>query len=193
MPEFYLPFTQEPDRRLNVVVRTASEKLAGLDNSARGTIQEIDRDIYVPQLEPLENLIGVTLAQPRFNMMLLGAFADVAMMLAAIGIYGVIAYTVAQRTREFGIRMALGAQRRDMLQMILRQSFSVVAIGLIIGLFAALTLTRLMASLLYGVSAHDFSIYALVLFVLSAAALFASYLPARRAMNVDPMVALRYE
>jgi len=89
--------------------------------------------------------------------------------------------------------MALGAQRSDMLQMILRQSFSVVAIGLAIGLLAALALTRLMASLLYGVSAHDFSIYAFVLFVLSAAALVASYLPARRAMKVDPMVALRYE
>src|SRR5205823_4526784 len=143
------------------------------DNSARTAIQEIDRDVYVPPLEPLKSLIGVTLTQPRFNMMLLGAFAGVAMMLAAIGIYGVIAYTVAQRTREFGIRMALGAQRRDMLQMILRQSLSVVAIGLVIGLFAALALTRLMASLLYGVSAHDFSIYALVLFVLSAAARFA--------------------
>ena len=126
-------------------------------------------------------------------MMLLGTFAAVAMILAAIGIYGVIAYTVAQRTKEIGIRMALGAQRHDMLQMILRQSFGVVAIGLVIGLFAALALTRLMASLLYGVSAHDFSIYVLVLFVLSAAALFASYLPARRAMNVDPTVALRYE
>ena len=125
--------------------------------------------------------------------MLLGAFAAVALTLAAIGIYGVIAYTVTQRTKEFGIRMALGAQRRDMLQMILRQSFSVVAIGLGIGLLAALALTRLMASLLYGVSAHDLSIYALVLFVLSVAALIASYLPARRAMNVDPMVALRYE
>jgi putative ABC transport system permease protein len=124
---------------------------------------------------------------------LLGCFAGVAMILAAIGIYGVIAYSVAQRTKEIGIRMALGAQRRDMLEMILRQSFSVVAIGLAIGLCAALALTRLMASLLYGVSAHDFSIYAFVLFVLSAAALVASYLPARRAMNVDPMVALRYE
>ncbi len=193
MPEFYVPFVQQPDRRLNVVLRTAGEKLAGLDHSIRGAIHAIDGDIYVPQLKPLETLIGVTLAQPRFNMMLLGAFAGVAMLLAAIGIYGVIAYTVAQRTREFGIRMALGAQRRDMLQMILRQSFSVVAIGLVIGVLAALALTRLMASLLYGVSAHDFSIYALVLFVLSAAALVASYLPARRAMNVDPMVALRYE
>jgi len=176
-----------------LVLRTSSEKLAGLENSARGAIQEIDRDIYVPHLEPLEKLIGITLAQPRFNMMLLAAFAAVAMTLAAIGIYGVIAYTVTQRTKEFGIRMALGAQRRDMLQMILRQSLSVVAIGLAVGLLAALALTRLMASLLYGVSAHDFSIYALVLFVLSVAALIASYLPARRAMNVDPMVALRYE
>lgn len=193
LPEFYVPFAQQPERRLNLVLRTASEKLAGVDSAARHVIQEIDPDVYAPQLEPLEELIAVTLAQPRFNMMLLGAFAGVAMLLAAIGIYGVIGYTVAQRTREFGIRMALGAQRTDMLQMILRQSFSVVAIGLVIGLLAALGLTRLMASLLYGVSAHDFSIYALVVFLLSAAALLASYLPARRAMNVDPMVALRYE
>jgi putative ABC transport system permease protein len=176
-----------------LVLRTSSEKLTGLENSARGAIHEIDRDIYVPHLKPLEELIGITLAQPRFNMMLLGVFAGVAMTLAAIGIYGVIAYSVTQRTKEFGIRMALGAQRSDMLQMILRQSFSVVVIGLAIGLLAALALTRLMSSLLYGVSAHDFSIYALVLFVLSAAALVASYLPARRAMKVDPMVALRYE
>jgi putative ABC transport system permease protein len=174
-------------------LRTSSEKLTGLENSARGAIHEIDRDVYVPHLAPLEELIGITLAQPRFNMMLLGVFAGVAMTLATIGIYGVIAYTVTQRTKEFGIRMALGAQRSDMLQMILRQSFSVVAIGLAIGLLAALAFTRLMSSLLYGVSAHDFSIYALVLFVLSAAALVASYLPARRAMKVDPMVALRYE
>ena len=193
IPEFYIPFAQDPDRRMYLVLRTSSEKLTGLENSARGAIHEIDRDIYVPHLKPLEELIGITLAQPRFNMMLLGVFAGVAMTLAAIGIYGVIAYTVTQRTKEFGIRMALGAQRSDMLQMILRQSFSVVAIGLAIGLLAALALTRLMASLLYGVSAHDFSIYALVLFVLSAAALVASYLPARRAMKVDPMVALRYE
>src|SRR5438067_2250444 len=167
IPEFYIPFAQDPDRRMYLVLRTSSEKLTGLENSARGAIHEIDPDIYVPHLKPLEELIGITLAQPRFNMMLLGVFAGVAMTLAAIGIYGVIAYTVTQRTKEFGIRMALGAQRSDMLQMILRQSFSVVAIGLAIGLFAALALTRLMASLLYGVSAHDFSIYALVLFVLS--------------------------
>src|SRR4029453_5383689 len=148
---------------------------------------------YIPKIETLKQRIGTTLAQPRFNMMLLGAFAGVAMVLAAIGIYGVIAYSVAQRTKEIGIRMALRAQRRDMLQMILWQSFSLVGIGLLAGLLSALALTRLMASLLYGVTAHDLSIYTIVMIVLSSAALLASYFPARRAMQVDPMVALRYE
>ncbi|PYI77647.1 MAG: hypothetical protein DMF04_05815, partial [Verrucomicrobia bacterium] len=193
IPEFYIPFAQDPDRRMDLVLRTSVAGLSGLQNAVRNVIHEIDPDIYVPKLQPVEHLITGTLSQPRFNMIVLGCFAGVAMILAAIGIYGVIAYSVAQRTKEIGIRMALGAQRTDMLQMVLRQSFSVVAIGLAIGLFAALALTRLMASLLYGVSAHDFSIYALVLFVLSFAALVASYLPARRAMNIDPMVALRYE
>jgi Acidobacterial duplicated orphan permease len=193
IPEFYIPFAQDPDRRINLVLRTRVPDLAGLENAVRNTIHEIDHDVYMPKLQPLEQLITGTLAQPRFNMMLLGCFAAVAMILAAIGIYGVIAYGVAQRTREIGIRMALGAQRRDMLEMILRQSFTIVGIGLAIGLFGALATTRLMASLLYGVSAHDLSIYGTVLIVLSSAALVASYVPARRAMNVDPMVALRYE
>jgi putative ABC transport system permease protein len=115
------------------------------------------------------------------------------MILAAIGIYGVIAYSVAQRTKEIGIRMALGAQRSDMLQMVLRESFSLVGIGLLAGLLSALMLTRLMESLLYGVAAHDAWTYAIVLLLLSSAAFLASYFPARRAMRVDPMVALRYE
>jgi putative ABC transport system permease protein len=114
-------------------------------------------------------------------------------VLAAIGIYGVIAYSVAQRTREIGIRMALGAQRTQMLQMILRQSLSVVAIGLTTGLLAAFGTTRLLASLLYGVGANDIVTYASVVFLLGGAALLASYIPARRAMKVDPMIALRYE
>jgi putative ABC transport system permease protein len=126
-------------------------------------------------------------------MMLLAVFAGVAMILAAIGIYGVIAYSVAQRTREIGIRMALGAQRTDMLSMILRQSLTLVAIGLGIGLIASFAGTRLLKSLLYGVGAADVATYALVVLVLGGAALLASYIPARRAMRVDPMVALRYE
>jgi ABC-type antimicrobial peptide transport system permease subunit len=126
-------------------------------------------------------------------MILLGSFAAVALVLAAIGIYGVIAYSVAQRTREIGIRMALGAQRRDVLRMILRQSMLIIGMGLVIGLFGAFALTRWMGSLLYGVGAHDLSIHGLVLIVLAGAGLIASYIPARRAMAVDPIVALRYE
>ena len=193
IPEFYVPFEQDPDRRMHIVLRTSLEKLSGLETAMRNAIHEVDRDIYFPGLTPMPQLIGTTLAQPRFNMMLLGCFAGVAMVLAAIGIYGVIAYTVAQRTKEIGIRMALGAQKIDMLTMILRQSFTVIGIGLLVGLFGALAVTRLMSSLLYGVSANDLSIYAVVTIVLSGAALVATYLPARRAMAVDPMVALRYE
>src|ERR1043166_3928512 len=119
----------------------------------------MDRDVFVPEFVPFTDLIGGTLAQPRFNMVLLGSFAGVAMMLAAIGIYGVMAYSVAQRTREIGIRMALGAQRADVLRMILRQSMFVIGTGLIIGLCGAFGLTHWMESLLYGVSAHDLSIH----------------------------------
>ena len=193
LPEFYIPASQDPQRRMDVVIRTTASDPVGLQTSLRNIVHEFDKDLFVPTLEPLEKRIGVTLSQPRFNMLLLGAFAGVALMLAAIGIYGVIAYTVAQRTKEIGIRMALGAQRIDMLTMILRQSFVVIGIGLVTGILGALAVTRLMSSLLYGVSASDLSIYAIVTIVLSGAALIATYFPARRAMAVDPMVALRYE
>jgi putative ABC transport system permease protein len=193
LPEFYIPASQDPSRRMDVVIRTAASAPSGLQASLRNIVHEFDKDLFVPTLEPLEKRIGVTLAQPRFNMFLLGTFAGVAMILAAIGIYGVIAYSVAQRTKEIGIRMALGAQKIDMLTMILRQSVAVIGIGLLTGLFGALAATRLMSSLLYGVSATDVSIYAIVTIVLSGAALIATYFPARRAMAVDPMVALRHE
>jgi putative ABC transport system permease protein len=192
LPEFYIPASQDPQRRMDVVIRTAADP-AGLQTALRNIVHEFDRYLFVPTLEPLEKHIGATLAQPRFNMMLLGCFAGVAMILAAIGIYGVIAYSVAQRTKEIGIRMALGAQKIDMLTMILRQGFAVIGIGLLAGLFGALGVTRLMSRLLYGVSANDISIYAIVTVVLSAAALIATYFPARRAMAVDPMEALRHE
>ena len=193
LPEFYIPASQDPSRRMDVVIRTTAIEPTGIQASLRNIVHEFDKDLFVPILEPLERRIGTTLAQPRFNMMLLGCFAGVAMILAAIGIYGVIAYTVAQRTKEIGIRMALGAQRIDMLRMIMRQSFAVIGIGLAAGILGALAVTRLMSSLLYGVSTHDVSIYAIVTIILSAAALIATWLPARRAMSVDPMVALRYE
>jgi len=193
LPEFYIPAAQDPNRRMDVVIRAAASDPVGLQTSLRNIVHEFDKDLFVPTLEPLEKHIGVTLAQPRFNMMLLGTFAGVAMVLAAIGIYGVIAYSVAQRTKEIGIRMALGAQKFDMLSLILRQSLVVVGIGLIVGLVSSLITTRLMSSLLFGVSANDFTTYAIVLALLAIAALIASYLPARRAMNVDPVEALRHE
>jgi putative ABC transport system permease protein len=192
-PEYYLPLEQNPTRGMPLVFRTSAANLAGLRASFRRTIQSIDRDLFVPELLPLEKLIAGTLAQPRFSTMLLGTFAALALVLAAIGIYGVIAYSVAQRTREIGIRMALGAQRADVLKMILRQSMIIIGIGLALGLFGAFALTRWMGSLLYDVSAHDLSIHGLVLILLGGAGLIASYIPARRAMAVDPMVALRYE
>ena len=193
IPEFYIPFEQDPDRRMHIVLRTALDKLSGLETAARNAIHEVDGDIYFPGLTPLPQLIGTTLAQPKFNMMLLGCFAGVAMVLAAIGIYGVIAYSVAQRTREIGIRMALGAQKVDMLTMILRQSFALVLAGAALGILASIGLTRLIGTMLYGVRATDVLTYAGVVGVLVVAAAFASYIPARRAMKVDPMVALRYE
>jgi putative ABC transport system permease protein len=193
LPEFYVPATQQPERRMDIVLRTSAPQLSGLDASIRNIVHEFDKDIYVPRLRPMESLLLESLAQPRFNMLLLGTFAGAAMVLAAIGIYGVIAYSVAQRTKEIGIRMALGAQRADMLRMILRQSLTIVGIGLAIGLVSSLVVTRLMAALLFGVGSTDLFTHATVLFLLAFAALLASYIPARRAMNVDPIVALRYE
>jgi len=189
----YVPFSQDPSRSLDIVLRVASTNLVGLNGNVKRAVHEVDKDLYVPTLEPMMVFLETQLARPRFNMMLLAVFAAVAMVLAAIGIYGVIAYSVTQRTREIGIRMALGAQKTQMLGMVLRQSMVLVAIGLVIGFLVALGATRVMATLLYGVSANDLSIYAVVIALLSAAAFLASYVPARRAMKVDPMVALRYE
>jgi putative ABC transport system permease protein len=193
LPEFYQPFAQSPARRMWLVLRTATDGVAGMQTAITRLVHELDPDVFVGEATPMQNLLGQQLARPKFNMMLLGVFAAVAMVLAAIGIYGVIAYSVTQRTREIGIRMALGAQRTDMLGMVLRQSLTVVVIGIAVGLVAAFAATRLLASLLYGVGANDLLTYAAVVFLLGAAALLASYIPARRAMKVDPMIALRYE
>ncbi len=192
-PEFYVPIGQDPQRSLDFVFRTSVANPAGLNMAVRNAVHEVDKDLFVAAFEPMEKFLSLQLAQPRFNMMLLVAFAGVAMLLAAIGIYGVIAYSVTQRTREIGIRMALGAQKGQMLGMMLRQSLTLVVIGLVVGLLAAAAATRLLAALLYGVGANDLATYGVVVGLLGGAALLASYIPARRAMRVDPMVALRYE
>ena len=191
--EYYLPFAQAPDRYSDIVVRTSEPPPAGLETMIRRAVHEIDAQQFIPTLKPLPELVSATLSQSRFNTALLGTFAAVAILLAAVGIYGVIAYNVTQRTKEIGIRMALGAQRRKMLTMILRQSLTMAAIGIGVGLLGAFAATRLLSALLFGVGTTDLLTFGAVIILLGAAALFAALLPARRAMKVDPVIALRYE
>ena len=143
--------------------------------------------------ESEEEVVARSIASQRFSLILLGAFAGLALLLAGIGIYGVLSYLVGQRTREIGVRMALGAQRLDVLRMVLGHGARMTMVGAAIGLVAALALTRLMASMLFGVRPTDPVTFAAVAVLLCGIALFACYLPARRAAKVDPMVALRYE
>ena len=191
--EFYLPFAQAPDRYSDIVVRTSEPPPASLETMIRRAVHEIDAQQFIPTLKPLPELVSATLSQSRFNTALLGVFAAVAIILAAVGIYGVIAYNVTQRTKEIGIRMALGAQRRQMLTMILHQSMTMAAIGIGVGLLGAFAATRLLSALLFGVGTTDLLTFAAVIILLGAAALFAALLPARRAMKVDPVIALHYE
>ena len=192
-PEFYLPFAQNPDRFMYLVVRTTQPAPSGLETMLRRAVHELDPQQFVPVITPLPQLVSETLSQSRFHTGLLAVFAGIAIILAAVGIYGVIAYNVAQRTREIGIRMALGAQRQQMLLMILRQSLTMAAIGIGVGLCGAFAATRLLRALLFGVGTTDLLTYAAVIVLLGAAALLAGILPARRAMKVDPVIALRYE
>jgi putative ABC transport system permease protein len=192
--QYYVPYAQATGGgpNLYVVVRTDGDP-ASLAPSVRGAIAGIDRDLPVFRVATMEQMVSDSLAQRRFSMLLFGIFAALALVLAVVGLYGVMSYAVAQRTHEIGLRMALGAQGRDVLRMVVGQGMGLVAVGLGIGLLGALGLTRLMASLLYGVSASDPLTYAGIAILLGAVALLASYIPARRATKVDPMVALRYE
>jgi putative ABC transport system permease protein len=137
--------------------------------------------------------VSASLDSRRFSMTMLGLFSGAALALAMVGLYGIMSYITSERTKEIGIRMALGAQRLDMLRMILRQSLTLVALGIGAGIVAAVAATRVIATMLYGVGANDFSTYVIVIVLLGGAALLASYVPARRATKVDPMVALRHE
>jgi ABC-type antimicrobial peptide transport system permease subunit len=161
--------------------------------SVRESVQSIDRNLAFVGVSTIEGLLGQGLWAPRMGAFLMGAFGLLALLLATVGIYGVLAYSVAQRTQEVGIRMALGASRASVLGLIVKQGMTLVGIGVCIGIVGALGLARLMASLLFGVKASDPLTFAAATLVLAAVAFVATYLPARRATAVDPVVMLRYE
>jgi putative ABC transport system permease protein len=192
-PEFYLPFTQSAQRRMNLVVRASTGDAASMSVALRGAVAEMDREQLVWQTRTLDQLVSASVAGRRFNMTLLGLFASVAMLLAALGLYGVMAYSVTRRTHEIGVRMALGARGSDVLRMVVGQGMKLAAAGVVLGLVAAFAVTRVLASLLYGVTTTDPLTYAGLAALLAAVAFLASYIPARRATKVDPMEALRYE
>ncbi len=191
-PMVYQTPPQLAYRAMTFVVRTGGDPLS-LADAVRREVQSIDRDLPLADVRTLESWIGESVSRTRFGMLLLTIFAGVALLLAAVGIYGVMSYTVAQRTHEIGIRMALGARGADIVRVVVRQGMLLALIGIAVGTTGALLLTRVISGLLYGVSATDPLTFAAVALTLGASALLACYVPARRAARVDPMVALRYE
>jgi putative ABC transport system permease protein len=185
MPQFQQSF-------MTLVVRTAIDPMR-MASAVAAEVRKLDPSQPVADVKSLDSYLGQSVARRRFNMTMVGAFAGLALVLAALGIYGVIAYSVSQRTREIGVRIALGARERSVRGLIVREGMQVVGVGIAIGVIAALLLTRVMAGLLYGVSATDPLTFIAVAVVLGGVAMLASYLPARRASRVDPVVALRSE
>jgi ABC-type antimicrobial peptide transport system permease subunit len=162
-------------------------------NELRQAVWSVNSNLPLASVRTMEDVYGKSMARTSFTLVMLGIASTMAMALGIIGIYGVISYTVSQRRREIGIRLALGAQGGDVVSMVLRQGAKLALVGVCIGVVAALALARLMTSLLFGVTAHDPLTFAAVAALLITVALLACYIPARRAMKVDPMVALRYE
>lgn len=192
LPEVYIPFAQRPVRAMSLVVRTAGDPLA-LAADARRAVASIDPEQPVSNVSAVSDLVAASIAQPRFNVTLLSAFAGIALVLAVAGVYGVMSYSVALRTREIGVRVALGGQARDIASLVIRHGMRLTAIGLAIGLIGALALGRVVSGLLFGVTPADPIALASAAALVTAVAFGACYVPARRAMRIDPIVALRNE
>jgi predicted lysophospholipase L1 biosynthesis ABC-type transport system permease subunit len=197
----YIPQSQVPEgltQLANSALPTAwCIRSAADPNSLRTSVQKefqaVDGQMPISNVRPMEEVIAQGVSRQHFNMLLLSIFAAIALILAAIGIYGVMSYAVEQQTQELGIRMALGADRGQVLKLILRQGMTPAGIGVVVGVAIAFAITRVLASLLYGVKASDPATFVAVAVLLTAIALFATYIPARRAMGVDPVIALRDE
>jgi putative ABC transport system permease protein len=190
--QIYLPYLQNPSSIMNLVVRTASDPLR-LTNAVRGQVWAVDKDQPLFDIKTVEDVVADSFARPHWLASLLGSFAALALLLAALGIYGLISYAVSQRTQEIGIRMALGAQSGDLLTLVLRKGMGLTLAGLVIGLSSALVMAGLLRSFLFGVKPSDAVSFAGAALLLAGVALLACYIPAQRAMRVDPMVALRHE
>jgi ABC-type antimicrobial peptide transport system permease subunit len=190
MPHIYFPLFQNPGVSGAIYLRTGTDP-GTLGDPIRHEVQSVDPGIPVFAVRTLNEVVAKSLADRRFALTILAVFAGVALLLASIGIYGVMAYTFSQRTHEIGVRVALGAQRSDILRMALGEGMLLVAIGLGVGLVGAAIVTRFLRSMLYSVTATDPLTFASIALLLAAVALFACFIPAQRATQVDPLVALR--
>jgi len=191
-PAMYLPHLQSPSFGMTLLVRTTGDPL-GMASAVREQVRAIDKDVPVTHIQTMEQVFAASVAQQRFSMLIVGLFAGLALMLATVGIYGVMAYSVAQRSHEIGVRMALGARTGQVLRLILKDGMALALIGVATGLAGAFALTRLITTLLFGVTPNDATTLIAVSLTVLGVALVACYIPARRATKVDPLVALRYE
>lgn len=191
-PEIYIPYFSDPWPFMTVVVRSKSDP-AALSAAIRSDVWAVDKDIPIPDIRTMDQLLSTSISRPRFNMLLLGIFAAIALVLSAVGVYGVMSYSVVQRTHEIGIRMALGAAKSDVLRLVVGQGMRLLLVGIGLGLAAALVLTRVLTTMLFGVAPSDPTTFVLIPVLLAGVSLAACVIPARRATKVDPIVALRYE